>query len=336
MSQDLLAWSGAAYDSQALNGLKRDVAADPQGNLKQVAQQLEGMFVQMMLKSMRSALPQEGILNSEQTRLYTSLYDQQLAQQMAQKGIGLADVMVRQLSNGEHRSEERAATAPWVSDKQALPAFSSSMLQTLSSQPLQPLSLQPFSLQQFSLQQQVRRAVPQLPKGGTMPLTTSSFVARLASSARLASQQSGIPHQLIMAQAALESGWGQREIPTREGSPSYNLFGIKAGSNWQGPVTEIITTEFEQGVAKKIKARFRVYGSYLEGIGDYVKLLTSNPRYANVAAAPNAEQAAHALQQAGYATDPLYAKKLVGVIQQIKNASERAVKAYQFDINELF
>lgn len=321
MSQDLLAWSGAAYDSQALNGLKRDVAADPQGNLKQVAQQLEGLFVQMMLKSMRSALPQEGILNSEQTRLYTSLYDQQLAQQMAQKGIGLADIMVKQLSKGESRPEENAATVPLVWDKQVLPTFSSPMLHTLSSQ---------------SLQQQVRRAVPQLPTVAVMPLTTGSFVARLASPARLASQQSGIPHQLIMAQAALESGWGQREIPTREGTPSYNLFGIKAGNSWQGPVTEITTTEFEQGVAKKIKARFRVYGSYLEGIGDYVKLLTSNPRYANVAAAPSAEQAAHALQQAGYATDPQYAKKLVRVIQQIKSAGESAVKAYHIDVNDLF
>lgn len=85
MASDVMAMSGAAYDAQALNGLKRDAAADPQGNLKQVAQQVEGMFVQMMLKSMRAALPQDGVLSSDQTRLYTSMYDQQIAQQMSQK-----------------------------------------------------------------------------------------------------------------------------------------------------------------------------------------------------------------------------------------------------------
>lgn len=88
MAGDLMAMSGAAYDARALNGLKRDAAADPQGNLKQVAQQVEGMFVQMMLKSMRSALPQDGVLSSDQTRLYSSMYDQQIAQQMSQKGWG--------------------------------------------------------------------------------------------------------------------------------------------------------------------------------------------------------------------------------------------------------
>jgi peptidoglycan hydrolase FlgJ len=93
MAGDLMAMSGAAYDAQALNGLKRDAASDPQGNLKQVAQQVEGMFVQMMLKSMRAALPQDGILSSDQSRLYTSMYDQQIAQQMSQKGLGLADMM---------------------------------------------------------------------------------------------------------------------------------------------------------------------------------------------------------------------------------------------------
>lgn len=310
MSSDLMAMSGAAYDAQALNGLKRDAAADPQGNLKQVAQQVEGMFVQIMLKSMRAALPQDGVLSSDQTRLYTSMYDQQIAQQMAQKGLGLADMMVKQLSASDSRPSETTGTVPMALDHE--------VLQTLSNQ---------------ALQQVVRRAVPKTPP---MPLSTGNFVARLSIPARVASQQSGIPHQLIVAQAALESGWGQREIPTAEGSPSYNLFGIKAGSSWQGPVTEITTTEFEQGVAKKIKARFRVYGSYGEAIGDYVKLLTNNPRYANVAAARSPEQAAHALQQAGYATDPHYAKKLVSVIQQMKRAGEQVIKAYTHDLKDLF
>ncbi|OWF75285.1 flagellar rod assembly protein/muramidase FlgJ [Yersinia frederiksenii] len=306
--------SGAAYDAQSLNALKRDAAKDPEGNLKKVAQQVEGMFVQMMLKSMRAALPQDGVMNSDQTRLYTSLYDQQIAQQMSVKGLGLADMMVEQLS-GTTSPSETAGTVPMVLDNE--------VLQTLPAQ---------------ALEQMVRRAIPTPPASGGMslPQGPGNFVARLSIPAQIASQQSGIPHQLIMAQAALESGWGQREIPTADGKSSYNVFGIKAGSNWDGPVSEITTTEYEQGVATKTKARFRVYGSYVEAVSDYVKLLTQNPRYAHVAAAQSPEQGAHALQKAGYATDPQYAQKLVSVIQQMKNAGDQAVKAYSSDLTNLF
>jgi flagellar protein FlgJ len=313
MAGDLMAMSGAAYDAQALNGLKRDAASDPQGNLKQVAQQVEGMFVQMMLKSMRAALPQDGILSSDQSRLYTSLYDQQIAQQMSQKGLGLADMMVKQMSNANAVPSETAGTSPMALDDE--------VLRTLPNQ---------------ALEQTLRRAVPKAPSAAPLSLNNGNFVARLSTPARVVSQQSGIPHQLIVAQAALESGWGQREIPAADGSPSYNLFGIKAGGSWDGPVTEITTTEFEQGAAKKIKAKFRVYGSYVEAMADYVKLLTNNPRYAGVANARSPEQAAQALQQAGYATDPQYASKLVSVIQQMKNAGEQVVKAYTHDLKDLF
>ncbi|EPC4488419.1 flagellar assembly peptidoglycan hydrolase FlgJ [Serratia liquefaciens] len=313
MAGDLMAMSGAAYDAQALNGLKRDAASDPQGNLKQVAQQVEGMFVQMMLKSMRAALPQDGILSSDQSRLYTSMYDQQIAQQMSQKGLGLADMMVKQMSNANAVPSETAGTSPMALDDE--------VLRTLPNQ---------------ALEQTLRRAVPRAPSAAPLSLNNGNFVARLSTPARVVSQQSGIPHQLIVAQAALESGWGQREIPAADGSPSYNLFGIKAGGSWDGPVTEITTTEFEQGAAKKIKAKFRVYGSYVEAMADYVKLLTNNPRYAGVANARSPEQAAQALQQAGYATDPQYASKLVSVIQQMKNAGEQVVKAYTHDLKDLF
>ncbi len=90
----------------------------------------------------------------------------------------------------------------------------------------------------------------------------------------------------------------------KNGEPSYNLFGVKASDNWKGPVTEITTTEYENGEAKKVKAKFRVYSSYLEALSDYVGLLTRNPRYAAVTTAASAEQGAQALQDAGYATDP--------------------------------
>ncbi|HHU8972438.1 TPA: glucosaminidase domain-containing protein, partial [Escherichia coli] len=118
--------------------------------------------------------------------------------------------------------------------------------------------------------------------------------------------------------------------------PSYNLFGVKASGNWKGPVTEITTTEYENGEAKKVKAKFRVYSSYLEALSDYVGLLTRNPRYAAVTTAVSAEQGAQALQDAGYATDPHYARKLTNMIQQMKSISDKVSKTYSMNIDNLF
>lgn len=145
-----------------------------------------------------------------------------------------------------------------------------------------------------------------------------------------------MPHHLILAQAALESGWGQRQIRRENGEPSYNLFGVKASGNWKGPVTEITTTEYENGEAKKVKAKFRVYSSYLEALSDYVGLLMRNPRYAAVTKATSAEQGAQALQDAGYATDPDYARKLTSMIQQLKSISDKVSKTYSMSIDNLF
>ncbi|MXP49519.1 flagellar assembly peptidoglycan hydrolase FlgJ [Pantoea sp. Eser] len=161
-------------------------------------------------------------------------------------------------------------------------------------------------------------------------------VTQVGQLTQAASQQSGIPHHLILAQAALESGWGQRQILIRDGKPSYNVFCIKASGDWKGDTTDIMTTEYEQGEAKKVRASFRVYNSYFEALTDYVKLISNNPRYAAVANASSAEQGAQALQAAGHATDPKYAQKLVGMIQQFKNMSDKVVKAYSQDLGDLF
>lgn len=307
---DAQSMTDAAWDSRSLNNLKRLAASDPKTHAKAVAKQVEGMFVQMMMKSMRDALPQDGLMSSDQTRLYTSVYDQQISQQIAARGLGLADVIVKQMAT-QAPPDEKAGTVPMPLDK--------SFINTLP-----PLEME----------QTVRRAVPRLPTPGTPD--GQAFIAQLAQPAREASAQSGIPHHLILAQAALESGWGQRQILTRDGKPSFNVFGIKAGGSWQGKTTDIMTTEYENGEAKKVNAKFRVYDSYSEALQDYVNLLSNNPRYAAVTSASSAEQGARALQAAGYATDPKYAQKLMGMIQQFKQAGEKVVKAYGQDLSKLF
>ncbi|ORM64604.1 flagellar assembly peptidoglycan hydrolase FlgJ [Pantoea rodasii] len=304
----------AAYDSRSLNNLKREAAADPKGKALQVAKQVEGMFVQMMLKSMREALPQDGIFSSDSTKMYTSMYDQQIAQEIGKRGLGMADLIVKQMQPAQE-PDESAGTVPMKLDNSFIYS----------------------NLPSSQLEQMVRKAVPRLPVSpSSLPTDSTDFISQLAQPAQVASQQSGIPHHLILAQAALESGWGQRQILTREGKPSYNVFGIKASGDWKGETTDIMTTEYEGGVAKKVHATFRVYGSYMEALSDYVKLLSNNPRYAAVANAATPEQGARALQAAGYATDPKYAQKLVGMIQQFKNMGEKVVKAYSQDITDLF
>ncbi|MCL6746128.1 MULTISPECIES: flagellar assembly peptidoglycan hydrolase FlgJ [unclassified Kosakonia] len=310
--------TSAAWDAQSLNELKAQTRQDPGANLRPVARQMEGMFVQMMLKSMREALPKDGIFSSDSTRLYTSMYDQQIAQQMtAGKGLGLADMMVKQMAG------DQAPVEPADQMQQVPMKF-----------PLETVT----SYQNQALTQLVRKAMPKVPEDGDEPLTGDSkdFLAQLSLPARLASEQSGVPHHLILAQAALESGWGQRQITRENGEPSFNIFGVKATPGWKGPTTEITTTEYENGEAVKVKAKFRVYSSYLEALSDYVGMLTRNKRYSAVTTAATAEQGAQALQNAGYATDPNYARKLTSMIQQLKSMGEKVSKAYSTDIQNLF
>lgn len=316
MISDSKLMASAAWDAQSLNELKAKAGQDPAANIRPVARQVEGMFVQMMLKSMREALPKDGVFSSNQTRLYTSMYDQQIAQQMtAGKGLGLAEMMVKQMTQGLAQPTEESAQVPMKF-------------------PLETVT----SYQNQALTQLVRKALPKTAQSNDEPLSGDSkdFLAQLSLPARLASEKSGVPHHLILAQAALESGWGQRQIRRENGEPSFNLFGVKASANWKGPVTEITTTEFENGEAKKVKAKFRVYSSYLEALSDYVSVLTRNPRYAAVTTAATAEQGAQALQSAGYATDPNYARKLTSMIQQLKSMSEKVSDAYSTRLDNLF
>ncbi|EFH7125063.1 TPA: flagellar assembly peptidoglycan hydrolase FlgJ [Escherichia coli] len=297
MISDSKLLASAAWDAQSLNELKAKAGEDPAANIRPVARQVEGMFVQMMLKSMRDALPKDGLFSSEHTRLYTSMYDQQIAQQMTPE---------------QPLPEESTPAAPMKFPLETVVRY-----------------------QNQALSQLVQKAVPRN-YDDSLPGDSKAFLAQLSLPAQLASQQSGVPHHLILAQAALESGWGQRQIRRENGEPSYNLFGVKASGNWKGPVTEITTTEYENGEAKKVKAKFRVYSSYLEALSDYVGLLTRNPRYAAVTTAASAEQGAQALQDAGYATDPHYARKLTNMIQQMKSISDKVSKTYSMNIDNLF
>jgi flagellar protein FlgJ len=143
----------------------------------------------------------------------------------------------------------------------------------------------------------------------------SDFLAKHQHAAKAAEAQTGIPATFMVSQAAHETGWGRKEIRHADGSTSFNLFGIKAGAHWKGPVAEVTTTEFVDGVARKVTAKFRAYASYAESFADYARLMKDSPRYREVVAnAGSAQGFAQGLQRAGYATDPAYADKLTRVI----------------------
>lgn len=275
--------SSLAIDSQSLDKLRLQAKQSPDQALKAAAKQFESVFLNMMLKSMREATPQDGVFDSEQTKMFTSMLDQQLAQSMAARGVGLADIMVKQLS----RQQPSASASELKTHAVTTPAVTTSP---------------------------VTNAVPSAYRADVQ----QAFVDKLRVSAEQASRSTGVPAHLILGQAALESGWGKREIKMADGSSSYNLFGIKAGKDWNGKVAEVTTTEYHNGVATKQVDRFRAYDSYAESFQDYAKLIGNNPRYAGVLEKGDAKGFAQALQQSGYATDPRYADKLVGVIGSIR------------------
>lgn len=311
-----------SLDVQGVDALRRTVRTSPQEGMKQASKQFEVMFMQMVLKSMREATPSDGMFASQQEKMYTSMLDQQLAQNLSGRGVGLAQAMFAQLSRtmGNAATQALPASAlpiatpadqPLAAPPGALapktePAAQTAPVAALSLTPAPELTFYEATTGQATLS---RSVLPQA--------QVEQFVLRMLPAAQRASQKSGVPAQLIMAQAALESGWGRREVRAKDGGASYNLFGIKADRSWKGPVVEATTTEYVNGVAQKTQATFRVYGSYEEAFADHTRFLLGNPRYANVLATRDATEAAHALQRAGYATDPQYGGKLVRIMQRM-------------------
>ncbi len=268
---------GLAIDAQSLSALKRSARESPQQATRQAAKQFEALFMNMLLKHMRETLPGSDPLSSEATKTYTGMLDQQMSQKMADKGLGLADLIVKHLERshgsaaGARRTGEKGGTGTGAAVATPAPANGNA----------------------------------------------SNFVSRMRNHAEEAARTLGVPAHFIVGQAALETGWGRHEIKGADGTNSRNLFGIKAGGNWTGKTVDVMTTEYINGVPRKIVDKFRAYDSYAESFRDYASLIGRNARYAGAAqAGADANQFARGLARGGYATDPRYAEKLTQVIQQ--------------------
>jgi len=316
-----------ALDVQGFDALRAQAAASPQQSLKGVAKQFDAVFLQMMLKSMREATPQDSPLDSRDGAQFTSMLDEQLAQQMSSKGVGVADALIKQLSRSVPGAGANGAagTTGASGAMGALGAAGSgggigaegnaAMMNALAR--AYSNAAANGSLSKGAGYSAASSLTPPLHGKGNSS-KVDAFVDKMAAPAQAAAAATGIPARFIIGQAALESGWGKGEIRNANGSPSHNVFGIKATQDWTGKTVSTVTTEYVNGRPRKVVEKFRAYDSYQDAMTDYANMLRNNPRYASVVNnAHDAASFAHGMQRAGYATDPHYAKKLISIMQQM-------------------
>ena len=340
MKADDFSTNRLAADVRQTEDLRLKLKQSPREGLKKVAQEFESLFLNMMLKSMRDTLPQDGMFSSDQTRFYTSMLDQQLAQKLSSSGqLGFARLIEQQMGRFLPPDPEGTADGGGTGAASGIGGLSNAGNNLSESATVAGMS--PERMQQALLLARERiaqktaarnaaqavnataaTAVTANPAAATDESAASAgavgaggkdFVNRLWPHAVSASQATGVPAHFMVAHAALETGWGKSEIRRADGSPSYNLFGVKAGKGWQGATVEATTTEYVGGVAQTTKEKFRAYGSYAEAFRDYASLL-QRPRFAGALGQQDGMEFARSLQQAGYATDPMYAEKLGRII----------------------
>ncbi|WP_324733910.1 flagellar assembly peptidoglycan hydrolase FlgJ [Pseudomonas paeninsulae] len=354
--------SGAFTDLNRLNQFK--LGGDSEKNIRKVAQEFESLFLNEMLKAMRSAnevFAEGNFMNSNESKTYQDMHDQQLSVTLSnnQNGIGLADVLVRQMSQ--------------LKDAGSRPNPFAQVDQPVPSAPSKPLAKVDSSRDDSSLLNQRRLSLPgrlsdrmmvgivptagavtaqplaqndwmaakafaapadkalslngadaisgrrlaQVP-GKTAFASKDEFIAAMLPMAEQAAEKIGVDARYLVAQAALETGWGKSIIRQQDGTSSHNLFGIKSHNSWDGESARVMTTEYQGGKAVKEAASFRAYDSYAHSFEDYVSFLQSNGRYEKALdATQNPEQFARELQKAGYATDPQYARKVAQIARQM-------------------
>jgi flagellar protein FlgJ len=358
--------SGAYSDLNRLNQLK--VGGDSEGNIGKVAKEFESLFLNEMLKAMRSAnevFGEGNFMNSNESKTYQDMYDQQLSVTLSNNGngIGLAEVLARQMSK---MTEAAPRANPFAQVDEAAPRAPSKPLAKVDASrddsgvinqrrlalpgkltdrllagivPSAEATTSPSGLAQadwvpaktyaapsdkaLSLADSDaitgrRVAQPPLAPGKSAFTSKDDFIAAMLPMAEQAAEKIGVDPRYLVAQAALETGWGKSIIRQQDGSSSHNLFGIKTHNSWDGDSARVLTTEYKDGKPVKEAASFRAYESYAHSFDDYVSFLQGNGRYEKaLASTENPEQFARELQKAGYATDPQYARKVAQIARQM-------------------
>ncbi|MDC0602981.1 flagellar assembly peptidoglycan hydrolase FlgJ [Aliiglaciecola sp.] len=298
-----LEMSRNVHDIKGIDKLRQAAQSGDSGALEEAAKQFEAIFMQMMLKSMRKAqdalADEDSPFNSQQVQFYRDMHDQQLATDLSTRGgVGIADIIVQQLSPGKDgfmpaaAIRENANLANMTRQKSVDFSNANSSEKALAS-----------DTKSNEASKQAAFASP------------SDFIEKLLPEAKKFAQELGLKAEALLAQAAVETGWGRYMIHNVNGENSHNLFGIKADKRWQGDSAAINTVEYDKGLAKQQKASFRSYDSFTDALKDYVSFVSDNPRYQQaIDNAHDPKAYFGALQEAGYATDPQYAKKVMSVL----------------------
>jgi len=296
-------------DFSGLDKLRAEARSNSPAALRSVAQQFEGIFLQMVLKSMREANFGDGLFDSDQSKFYRDLFDHQVSLSLADHGgIGLAEMMVKQLQRtrpaAADQAQQRPQAAPGetLNDYRRVPQPHASVIPAAVGQSGKPAG---------SAASTAAAAGADTPQGFATP---AEFVRAIWGYVKTAASKLGVAPQAIVAQAALETGWGKHIMRHDDGSSSHNLFGIKADSAWNGKRIAASTVEFDGGVMARRQTVFRAYDSVGQSVADYVHLLQSSGRYQAALQGGGPARFAAALQQAGYATDPNYAQKINGIV----------------------
>ena len=297
-------------DFSGLNEMRAQARVDPQASLQKVAKQFEGIFIQMMLKSMRDASMGDDIFDSDQSQLYRDMFDKQIALDMANsKGIGIADSLVRQL--GRNTPDDKVNNASISKNSQSE--------QILGGRRLPPMQVRMTEIDQgIILPLSSVELAPIKPLTGKVKFNTpEEFTNHIMPYAIKAAKELGVSPLVLVSQAALETGWGKSITHAHDGSSSFNLFNIKADSRWNGDRIIKSTLEYDNGIAKYEKSSFRAYDSYADSFDDYVNFLRTNHRYDDALRhGGNDKLFIKDLHKAGYATDPNYSNKILDILKR--------------------
>ena len=323
-------------DLHGFTALRAQAQQDPDAALDTVAKQFESIFTQMMVKSMRDASEplESDFLGSSQMKSYQQMYDQQLGLDLSNRGgLGLAEILVAQLGSGE-TTELTKTDASGLGDLSTYDRLPQAAVSVPTESNIKPerltddirgndgiaassvIAYDADSSAKEQLEDEISEVDASQNDNAWLPQNPKEFVESLWGLAKKAGEALGFSPKVILAQAALETGWGKYMIQNSDGSNSFNLFGIKGGSQWSGSEASVSTLEYTNGVAERQTASFRSYESLADSFKDYVSFLTQSPRYEQALSASDDETFVAGLQESGYATDPKYAEKIISILNR--------------------
>jgi len=317
-------------DLQSLNGIRKQASQDGEGAIKAAAKEFEAFFMNMMLKSMRQAgevMGGDSIMSSSQEKMFMGMLDEQMSVELSQKGnLGIADLMVRNLLGDQYQNQANPNEYSYIKKAVDVLAANKNLTEKNFSQDLSDQKIEEKHTPEFSsIAEPVSNNTPVIfeakVKGNAEKKSlfdnAKSFIDELLPFAKKVSDKIGLDPKLLIAQAALETGWGKFIMHDEKGQASHNLFGIKSNNGWKGDDVSINTLEVEKGEFVKKKESFRMYESFEESFKDFINFIESNPRYQSaIESANDAKSFIHSLQSAGYATDQNYANKIINILNR--------------------